>query len=89
MGWIDIETDRLVEHLGEEAAREIVRLSQLPSVAGISQEAFDFLEQRLAQRTPRLRGMFGAPSMAREAIDALRRRFDGVAGWPSDRPALR
>ncbi|HUB05843.1 MAG TPA: hypothetical protein VMB50_02520 [Myxococcales bacterium] len=72
MGWIDHETDLLVRHIGEDNAREAVRLSRLPSLSGIAQQAFDLL----AQLTPGLGSMYGAPTMAREAIEALRRRFE-------------
>ncbi len=72
MGWIDHETDLLVRHIGEDSAREVVRLARLPSSFGVAQQAFDLL----ARLTPGLSSMYGAPTMAREAIEALRRRFE-------------
>ncbi len=72
MGWLDHETDLLVRHIGENNAREVVRLSHLPSSVGVAQEAFDLL----ARLTPGLHSMYGAPTLAREAIEALRRRYE-------------
>ncbi len=81
---VEIEATRLIERIGEENAKEIARLSRQRSLVGIAQSlgvvqstgiaqsAFDLL----ARLAPAPQGYYGELT-ARQAIDALRKRYPG------------
>jgi hypothetical protein len=66
-----IELELLVRHIGKAKGIELVRLSRIPASAGIAQAALDALGA-VVQDFP---GLYGEPSMARQALEDLRERF--------------
>ena len=65
------ELELLVRHLGKAKGIELVRLSRIPGMPGISQAAIDAL--RVA--TAGFPGLYGDPAEAQRALEDLRERF--------------
>lgn len=82
---MDVELDMLIAYIGEAKARELARLARLPSGTGVAKQAFD----ELAKVVQGFRGIYGAASDARRALEALMERYPDELPCPFCRGALR
>jgi hypothetical protein len=73
---VNIELECLVQHMGKGRAQALAEISREPSLTGVSQRAFDLL----AKYRVGLPTMYGAPSEARRALEALQRRYPASDG---------
>lgn len=67
----DVELDMLIARIGDAKARELSDLALRPSSSGMCQEAFD----ELAMVVKGYPGIYGSPTDARAALEALRRHY--------------
>jgi hypothetical protein len=80
-----IELDLLIAHIGEAKARELARLARLPSNTGVAKRAFE----ELAKVVQGFHGIYGAPSDARRALEALMTLYPDELPCPFCSDALR